>query len=191
MYSGCAPGRVLRHHSKYEVADFLRNPSSAKQPAGSGDETPIECESRSVPTYHRLRAHHDESLFPSRPEPPRQNPEELIECFEPGPRMPPLQCRQLLAKNEILQKESTMSAEEAKDRGTKLGTVIHSLLTPSRLFHVGEKEPRRLAIVSESPTIPPESRWQSARGPDGHPASASILGRLRGSRDTAANPPHS
>jgi hypothetical protein len=29
--------------------------------------------------------------------------------------MPSLQCRQLLAKNEILQKESTMSAEEAKD----------------------------------------------------------------------------
>src|SRR5580704_18067865 len=39
----------------------------------------------------------------------------LSNAFDLGPRMPSLQCRQLLAKNEILQKESTMSAEEAKD----------------------------------------------------------------------------
>ena len=60
----CASGRVFGHHSKYQIADFLRNPSSAKHPAGSGDQTPVECESRSVPTQNGLRTHHNESLFP-------------------------------------------------------------------------------------------------------------------------------
>jgi hypothetical protein len=80
-------GWVLGHHSKYEIADFLRNPSSAKHPASSGDETPIECESRSVPTHNGFWTHNNESLFPLRPEPSRQNPEELIERRYPRPGM--------------------------------------------------------------------------------------------------------
>ena len=93
-----APDGVLRDHPKDQVADLVGNPSPANSPACSGNCPPIDCKPRSVPTYHRLRAHHDESLFPSRPEPPRQNPEELIECFEPGPRMPSLQCRQVVGE---------------------------------------------------------------------------------------------
>src|ERR1700730_14060374 len=33
VYSGCAPSRVLGHHSRYEIAHFPRNPSSTHHPA--------------------------------------------------------------------------------------------------------------------------------------------------------------
>src|SRR5207302_7885530 len=75
----CAPGRVLRHHPKDQTANFFRNPSSAHL-IRLRNRAPIEREPTSVPSYDGLRAHDSESLFPSGPEPPRQNPEELIEC---------------------------------------------------------------------------------------------------------------
>jgi len=111
----CPPGRVLGHHSKYEIADFLRNPSSAAYPGSPGDETPIECESRSVRTHDRLWIHDNESLFPSRPEPSSQNPQELIECRQPWPGMFSFQCRELLAKGQVFKEQSLTSLEEARD----------------------------------------------------------------------------
>ena len=74
-----ATGSVLPHHPKDEIPNFLRNPFSADYPAGFGDGTPIERESRSVPSHNGLRAHNDQSLFPSGPEPSRQDPEESVE----------------------------------------------------------------------------------------------------------------
>jgi hypothetical protein len=55
-----------------------------------------------VPTYNRLRAHYDESLFPFGPEPSDQDPEELIESCQPWPDMLSLQYCQLLAKSQVL-----------------------------------------------------------------------------------------
>jgi hypothetical protein len=96
-----APVGVLRNHPKDQIADFVGNPSPANYPAGSGNCTPIDCKPRSVPTYNRLRAHNDESLFPFGPEPSRQDPEELIEGCQPWPGMLSLQCYELLAKSQF------------------------------------------------------------------------------------------
>ena len=55
-----------------------------------------------MPTYNRLRAHNDESLFPFGPEPSHQDPEELIEGCQPWPGMLSLQYCELLAKSQVL-----------------------------------------------------------------------------------------
>ena len=60
---------------------------------------PIESESRFVPSHNGFRARDNESLFPSGPEPSRQNPEELIESNQLRPRMPLLEDCKLLAKS--------------------------------------------------------------------------------------------
>jgi hypothetical protein len=75
----CAPGWILVHHPKDQIAHLLGNPLSPYHASGSGQGTPIERESRSVPTHHGLWADDKKSLFPSRPESSRQDPEELIE----------------------------------------------------------------------------------------------------------------
>src|ERR1700739_2714065 len=45
-----APGGVLRHHPKDQIADFLGNPSPANDPVASGNCPPIDCKPRSLPT---------------------------------------------------------------------------------------------------------------------------------------------
>jgi len=97
-----APGGVLRDHPKDQIADFLGSPSPAHDPAASGNCSPIHCKPRSMPTYNRLRAHYDESLFPFGPEPSHQDPEELIEGCQPWPGMLSLQYCELLAKSQVL-----------------------------------------------------------------------------------------
>jgi hypothetical protein len=79
------------------------------------NEEAIECESRSVRTHDRLWIHDNESLFPSRPEPSSQNPQELIECRQPWPGMFSFQCRELLAKGQVFKEQSLTSLEEARD----------------------------------------------------------------------------
>jgi len=79
MYSGCAPGWVFRHHPKNQITNVFRNSPPTDHPVGFGDDPPIERKTRSVPTDNGLRANDNESLFPSRPELPRQNPEDPIE----------------------------------------------------------------------------------------------------------------
>jgi hypothetical protein len=51
---------------------------------------------RSVPKHNSLWTHKNESLFPSRPESSRQNPEESIERFQSRSWMSSFQCRELL-----------------------------------------------------------------------------------------------
>jgi len=118
MDARCAPGWVLGRHPKDQIANFLRKPSSTNL-ADVGNGTPIEREPQSVPTHDGLRAHDHESLFPSGPKPPQQNPEELIECGQPWSRMSSLQCRELLAKSHIFKKHLVTSVEDSKDRTYK------------------------------------------------------------------------
>ena len=52
-------------------------------------------------------------MFPSRPDPPSDYPEELIEGSEARARMSTLQRDELLTQSEILEKETLPSAKEA------------------------------------------------------------------------------
>ena len=69
-----------------------------------------------MPTYNRLRAHYDESLFPFGPEPSHQDPEELIEGCQPWPGMLSLEHRDLLAKSQVLK----LCDERGADAGLRL-----------------------------------------------------------------------
>ena len=112
-----APSRILSRYPKDEIADFCRNPSSANHLVGLGNRAPVERESKSVPTHNGIRAHDNESPFPSGPEPSCQNPEELIERCQTWAGMLSLQCNELLAKSQVFKKECVSSREEAKDCG--------------------------------------------------------------------------
>ena len=52
-------------------------------------------------------------MFPSRPNPPSDHPEELIEEAETRARMSTLQRDELLTQSEILKKESSPLTKEA------------------------------------------------------------------------------
>jgi hypothetical protein len=52
-------------------------------------------------------------MFPSRPDPPRNHPEELIEEAEARTRMSTLQRDELLTQSKILEEETLPSAKEA------------------------------------------------------------------------------
>ena len=52
-------------------------------------------------------------MFPSRPNPPSDYPEELIEEVETRTRMSTLQRDELLTQNKILEKEASPLAKEA------------------------------------------------------------------------------
>jgi len=55
----------------------------------------------------------EEGLLPSRPDPPSDYPEELIEEAEARARISTLQRDELLTQNKILEKETSPPAKEA------------------------------------------------------------------------------
>src|ERR1700674_905950 len=143
----CAPGRVFRDHPKDQIANFLRNRSSTAHLVGLGNRTPIERESRSVPTHDGLRTHDHKSLFPSGIKPPQQNPEELIECGQPWSRMSSLQCRELLAKSQVFKKDLVTSAEDSKDRTYQESDGVYHARVLSH-FHCGRQRFYPVQITS-------------------------------------------
>jgi hypothetical protein len=65
-----------------------------------------------MPANGSFRCDDEESLFPSRPDPPSDYPEELIEKPETRARMSTLQRDELLTQREILEKETLPPAKE-------------------------------------------------------------------------------
>jgi hypothetical protein len=65
-----------------------------------------------VPANDGFRHDDDEGLLPSRPDPPSDYPEELIEEDEARARMSTLQRDELLTQREILEEESSAPAKE-------------------------------------------------------------------------------
>jgi len=77
--------------------------------------------------FNGLRAYDNQRLLPSGPESPHEDPKELIECCQSWSGMSALQCRELLAKGEVFQKQPTTIAEEAPDRSRQ---------EPNGVYHV-------------------------------------------------------
>ena len=69
-----------------------------------------------MPADHGLWSHDEDSLLPAGPKPSGQDPEELIECSEPWPRLSAFQCREWLAKGQVFEKQSATTMEESEDR---------------------------------------------------------------------------
>jgi hypothetical protein len=66
-----------------------------------------------VPADDGFRRDQDEGLLPSRPDPPSNHPEELIEKHETRARTSTFQRDELLTQSEILEKETLPPAKEA------------------------------------------------------------------------------
>ena len=66
-----------------------------------------------MPADDGFRRDQDEGLLSSRPDPPSNRPEELIEKPETRARMSTLQRNELLTQSEILEKETLPPAKEA------------------------------------------------------------------------------
>jgi hypothetical protein len=161
----CAPGGILCHHAKDQIANFFRNPSSADPPAGFADSTPIECKPRSMPTDHGLGTDDHQGLFPFGPKPSRHYPEELIQGCEPWPGMPSLSLPG--AAGEELGSQAVVCDGRGRDEGLRLrvtqrrrpseGAIAFRLWTAT--LHVveitggqnfGESQPSRIGGLSPS-----------------------------------------
>ena len=109
----CSPGGVLNDHPKDQLADLLRRPSSSNLRPNSGDQPPVHTKTSPVPADDGFGRDDDEGLLPSRPDPPSDYPEELIEEVEARARMSTLQPDELLTQSKILEKETSPPAKEA------------------------------------------------------------------------------
>ena len=107
------PSWVLNDHTKDQFPNLLRCRSSSDRPPDSGDQPPVDSKTSQVPTDDGFRRDQDERMFPSRPNPPSDYPEELIEEVEARARMSTLQRDELLTQSEILKKETSPLTKEA------------------------------------------------------------------------------
>jgi hypothetical protein len=86
-------------------------PGQRKTPCGATLEAHVH--SDLVAADDGFRRDDDEGLFPSRPDPPGNHPERLIEEAGARARMSTLQRNELLTQSKILEKETLPSAKEA------------------------------------------------------------------------------
>jgi hypothetical protein len=108
-----SPGWVLNDHTKDQFPNLLRCRSSSDRPPDSGDQPPVDSKTSPVPTDDGFRRDQNERMFPSRPNPPSDYPEKLIEEAETRARMSTLQRDELLTQSEILKKETSPLTKEA------------------------------------------------------------------------------
>jgi hypothetical protein len=113
MYPRCSPGWIVSDNPKDQLPNLLRRRSSSNLCPDSGDQSPVHTKNTPVPADDRFRRDDEEGLLPSRPEPPSDYPEELIEEGETRARMVTFQHTELLAEHEILQNKIPTATEEA------------------------------------------------------------------------------
>jgi hypothetical protein len=107
-----SPRGVLNDHPEDQFPNLLRRPSPSNLPPDSGDQPPVHTKTSSVPAGDGFWRDEDEGLLPSRPDPPSDDPEELIEKPETRARMSTLHRDELLTQSEILEKETVPRAKE-------------------------------------------------------------------------------
>jgi hypothetical protein len=126
MYPRRSPGWVLNDHPEDQFPNLLRRPSSSNLHPNSGDQPPVHTKTTPVPADDGFRRDKDEGLLPIRPDPPSNQPKELIEEAETRARMSTFQRDELLAQSEILEKETLPPAKE---------TAQHSEAEPDEAKH--------------------------------------------------------
>src|SRR5216683_1140859 len=82
------PDWVLRHHAEDQLPNFLRQSFPTDLFSQLRDQTPVQSKPSSMPADHGFGSDHQERLFPVRPEPAREHPEELVKRQECWPSLP-------------------------------------------------------------------------------------------------------
>ena len=103
MVPQCSPGWAVSDHPKDQLPNLLRRRVSSNLRPDSGDQPPIHTKTTPVPAT--VSGMTMMGLPPSRPDPPSDYPEELIEEAEARARMSTLQRDELLTQREILEEE--------------------------------------------------------------------------------------
>jgi hypothetical protein len=109
----CSPGWVVSDHPKDQLPDLLRRWSSSNLHPNSGDQRPVDTKTRRVPADDSFGRNDEKGLLPSRPDPPSDYPEELIEEAQARARMSAFQHGELLPEQEILQDKIPAATDEA------------------------------------------------------------------------------
>jgi hypothetical protein len=113
MYPRCSPCWVVSDHPKDQLPDLLRRRSSSSLRPNSGDQPPVDTKTSPVPADDSFGRNDEKGLLPSRPDPPSDYPEELIEEAQAWARMSAFQHGELLPEHEILQNKIPTATEEA------------------------------------------------------------------------------
>src|SRR5439155_14482644 len=98
-----APGVVLGDHLEDQIPHLFTNPLSSQSIAMSGQPTPVQTKSGSMPARHRFGGDIHQSLFPFGPQPFGNHPEQPIKATKSWLRLASLKSQQLLAKGKVLQ----------------------------------------------------------------------------------------
>jgi len=102
MNPGCSPGRIFGDHFEDQIANLLRDSTSATAwSPSSGQKTPVQLKSGSVPLNNGFGTDEDERLLPIGPDLPSGDPEQFVEEGRVRPWMPTLKDDQLLSQGEI------------------------------------------------------------------------------------------
>ena len=109
----CSPGWVLSNHTEDQFPNLLRRRSSSNLLWNSGDQPPVDTKTSPVPADDSFGRNDEKGLLPSRPDPPSDYPEELIEEAQAWARMSAFQHGELLPEHEILQNKIPTATEEA------------------------------------------------------------------------------
>lgn len=112
---GRTPRRVLGHHPEDQIAKLFGDSLPPNHSLRSGDGTPIQRKSRSVPSNYCFWIHDNESLLPAGPNPARKYPEASVKRIKSRLRMPTLQHRELLTERQVLQQEAPTALEDANE----------------------------------------------------------------------------
>ena len=113
MYPRCSPGWVVSDHPKDQLPNLLSRLSSSNLSPDSGDQPPEHTKTSPVPADDGFGRNDEKRLFPSRPDPPSDYPEDLVEEAQARARMSAFQHGELLPEHEILQNKIPATTEEA------------------------------------------------------------------------------
>ena len=93
-----SPRGVLNEHTEDQFPNLLRRRSPSDLPPYSGDQPPVHTKTSPVPADDGFGRDDEEGLLPSRPDPPSDYPEELIEEAQTRARISTLQRDELLTQ---------------------------------------------------------------------------------------------
>jgi hypothetical protein len=106
-----APARIGQNHFPDEVSDFTGYRWTAFTMAAL--LSPVESEALSMPRYHRLWVHNDQSGSPAHPQPRKPNPQEAVSSAQTNAMavVRALQDQELMAQGKDFSLQSCPSSQ--------------------------------------------------------------------------------
>ena len=100
-----APSGILCNHAEDDFSQVLADASSTHAGSMPREPRPIQLGPCTVPANNGLRLDEDQCPLPSRPEPPQDQPEQLVGHGKSRLRVPPFQNPELLMQRQVFQEQ--------------------------------------------------------------------------------------